>query len=78
MHILNDVKNKIKRMAMEQGLYAQVIKLRRKDLKFDAAAKDKNSSKFKFHGQSARSRYWFDLDLDWIDINFSTREPDFY
>ena len=65
-------------MATEQSLYAQVIKFRRKYLKFDAADKNKNASKFKFQGQSARSRYWFDLDLDWIDINFSTREPDFY
>ena len=32
----------------------------------------------KFQGQSARSHLWFDLDLDWIDMNFSTREPDFY
>ena len=63
---------------MEQSLYAQVIMFRRKDLKFDAADKNKNASKFKFQGQSARSKYWFDLDLDWIDINFSTREPDFY
>ena len=29
-------------------------------------------------GQSARSQLWFDLELDWIKINFSTREPDFY
>ena len=49
----------------------------RKDLKFDAADKNKNASKFKFRGQSARSIYWFDLDLIWIDINFSTREPDY-
>ena len=76
--ISQDVKNNIKRMAMEQSLYAQVIMFWRKDLKFDAADKNKNSSKFKFQGQSARSRYWFDLDLYWIDINFSTREPDFY
>ena len=40
--------------------------------------KTKTQFKFKFQGQSARSRYWFDLDLDWIDINFSTRGPDFY
>ena len=40
--ILNDVKNKIKRMATEQSLYAQVIKFRRKDLIFDAADKNKN------------------------------------
>ena len=45
---------------------------------FDAADKNKTESKFKFKGQSARSQLWFDLDLDWIDINFSTREPDFY
>ena len=63
---------------MEQSLYTQVIKFRRKDMKFDAADKNKNTSKFKCQGQSARSRYWFDLDLDWIDINFSPREPDFY
>ena len=28
--------------------------------------------------QSARSQLWFDLDLDWIDKNFTTHEPDFY
>ena len=32
--IPRDVKNNIKRMATEQGLYAQVFKLRRKDLIF--------------------------------------------
>ena len=63
---------------MEQSLYAQVIMFRRKDLKFDAADKKKNVSKFKFQGQPGRSKLWFDLDLDWIDINFSTRETDFY
>ena len=25
-----------------------------------------------------RSQCWFDLDVDWIEENFSTREPDFY
>ena len=63
---------------MEQSLYAQVIMFWRKDLKFDAADKNKNESKFKFQGQSERSQLWFDLNLDWIDMNFSTREPDFY
>ena len=76
--ILGVVKNNIKLMAMEQSLYAQVIKSRRKDLIFDAADKNKNESKFKFQGQSARSQLWFDIDLYWIDMNFSTREPDFY
>ena len=63
---------------MEQNLYAQVVKLLRKDLKFVAGDKNKNEAKFKFQGQSARSQLWFDLDLDWIDKIFSTREPDFY
>ena len=63
---------------MEQSLYAQVVRLRRKDLLFYAAYTNKTESKFKFQGQSARSQLWFDLDLDWIEINFSTHEPDFY
>ena len=47
-------------------------------MKFVATDTNQNGAKFKFQGQYARSQIWFDLDLDWIDINFSTREPDFY
>ena len=65
-------------MAMKKGLYAQVIKLRINDLKFVAIDKNKNEAKFNFQGQSARSQRWFDLDLDWIEVNFSTRDPDSY
>ena len=63
---------------MEQGLYAQVIMIRQTYLKFVATDKNKNEVKFKFKGQSARSQRWFDLDLDWIEVNFSTREHHFY
>ena len=52
------------RMYMEQGLYAQVIMLRRKYLKFVTTDKNKNEAKFKFQGLSARSQLWFDLDID--------------
>ena len=76
--IPRDVKNNIDRMAMEQGLYAQVIMPCREDLKFVAANKNKNEAKFKFQGQSARSQRWFDIDLDWIGVSFSTRDPDLY
>ena len=40
--------------------------------------KNKNETKFRFRGQFARSQIWFDIGLDWIKINFSTRETDFY
>ena len=50
-----DVKNNIKRLVTEQGLYAQAVKLRRKDFLFDEADKNKIESKFNFQGQSARS-----------------------
>ena len=63
-------------MAMEQSLYAKVVKLFRKYLKFSATDKNNNEAKFKFQGQSARSQLWFDLDLDWIKVNFSSSEPD--
>ena len=43
-----------------------------------ATDKNKSEAKFKFQGQYARSQIWFDLDLDWTKINFSTRETDFY
>ena len=43
-------------MAMEQSLYAQVVNILRKDLKFVATDKNKNEAKFKFQGQSARSQ----------------------
>ena len=32
----------------------------------------------KFQGKLEISQSWFDLDLDWIEIDFSTREPDLY
>ena len=63
---------------MEQGLHAQVIKISLKDLKFIAANKNKNEAEFKFQGKSARSQRWFDLDFDWIEVNFSTCEPGLY
>ena len=65
-------------MATEQGLYAQLVMLHWKYLKWIAANKNKNWAKFKFPGQSTRSQRWFDLDFDWIEVNFITPEPDFY
>ena len=63
---------------MEQVLYAQVIMLHRKDTKVVATDKIKNEAKLKLQDQSARSECWFDLDFDWIEENFSTRDPYFY
>ena len=63
---------------MEQGFYAQVVVLRRKYLKFTEANKNKNDAKFKFQGQSARSQRWFDFYFYWVEVHFSTREPDLY
>ena len=72
------VNNDIKIMGMEHGLYAHVIKLHRKDLKLIAASKNTNEAKFKFQDQSARSLRWFNFEFIWIEVHFSTREPDFY
>ena len=49
-----------------------------KGFDFFATDKNKNEAKFKFQGQSAIWQRWFDLDLDWIEVNFSTLEPYFY
>ena len=68
-----EVKNNIKRMSMEQGLYTQVVMLCRKYLKLTEADKNKNEAKFNLQGQFARSQSLFDLYFDWIEENFSTR-----
>ena len=78
MKLLIFVKNNIKLMATEQGLYAQVAKLRRKDLKFIAENRNKNEAKFKVQVQYERSQSWFDLEFDYIEVNFITHEPDLY
>ena len=65
-------------MAMKRSLYAQVVNLRCKYLKFVAIYKNQNGAKFKFQGQSTRSQRWFDLDLNWIEVNFITHELDLY
>ena len=44
-------------MAMEQGLYSQVVALCQKYLKFTETNKNKYEAKFKFQGQSARSQH---------------------
>ena len=65
-------------MVTEPGLYAKVIKISQKYLKSIAENRKKNEAKFKFQGQSARLQCLFNLDFDWIEVNFSTRETDFY
>ena len=73
-----EMKNNINRNLMEHVLYTQEVKLRQKYLKFVATDRNKNEAKFKFQGQSARSQRWFDIDFDYIEVNFSTLEPDLY
>ena len=73
-----EVKNNINRMAMEQGLYAQLVMISRKDLKFIAEDKNKTEAKLNFQGQSARSQRLFDIDFDCVEVNFITREPNLY
>ena len=65
-------------MSTKQGLYSQVVMLRRKDLDSTEANKNKIEAKFKFQGQFARSQRWFDIDFDWIEETFITHEPDLY
>ena len=66
----------LKNMALEQGLYAQVVMIHRRNLD-DLKEKDKAKC-FNFQGKSTRTKHWFDLDHEWLKENFMTREPDFY
>ena len=68
----------MKRIAMEQSIYAQGVLLQQKGLKIHGEKKPKYEDKFKFQGQYAISKRSFDLDFDWTEENFSTRKPYFY
>ena len=51
-------------MATEQGLYTQVFMIRRNDS--DDEKERKNTNKYNFQGQSARSMRCFDFDHEYI------------
>ena len=50
---------------MEQGLYAQVVMILRKDP--ENKKEKENTNKQNFQGKSTRSRHWFDLDPEWLE-----------
>ena len=63
-------------MALENGLYAQVVMILRREL--DDKKEKNKTKKFNFQGQSERTKHWFDIDHEWLKENFMTRKPDFY
>ena len=62
-------------MDLENGLYSQVIVIRRRESD-DKKGKDK--AKKNFQRKSAKTKCWFDLNHEWLKENFTTHEPYFY
>ena len=58
-------------MAVEQGLYAQVVMIRQRES--DDKKEKENTKKYNFQGQPARSRRCFNIDHGWLKENFRTR-----
>ena len=66
----------LKKIALDQGLYAQVVMILRRE---SDGIKEKDMTKvYNFQGKSARTKLWFNLDREWLKEKFITREPDFY
>ena len=63
-------------MALENGLYAQVVMILRRELD-DVKEKYKRKI-YNFQEQSEKTKHWFGLDHERLKENFITREPDFY
>ena len=63
-------------MALENGLYAKVFMIHRKELYYKKVRY--RTKKYNFQGQSVRTKNWFDLDHEWLKENFITCEPYFY
>ena len=67
-NIPNEVKAVFKNMALENGLYIQVVMIRIRELD---DKKDKvKTKKHHFQGKSARTKHWFDLDHEWLKEKF--------
>ena len=75
-NISNKIKAALKTMATKQGLYAQVVTIRRRES--DNENEIEKIKKYNFQRKSSRSRRWFDLDHERLEENFKTRGPDFY
>ena len=61
---------------MEQALFAQVVIICQKES--ESKTKKKNTKKYNFQEKSTSSRRWFNIDHEWLEEYFMTREPDFY
>ena len=68
-------KRLLKILALEQGFYAQVDMIRRRDSD-DTKAKD-NTKKLSPR-KTARTQNCFNIDHEWLKETFMTREPYFY
>ena len=44
----------------------------------DNKKEKENTKKYNFQGQSARSKFRFDIDREWLEENVSTHELDYY
>ena len=56
----------------------KVVMICPKDLNITEKNRNKNEDKFKYQSQYARFKHRFDIDFDWIEKHFSTREPGLY
>ena len=57
-------------MALDQGLYAQVVMIRRRYL---GGITVKDKTKNNFQGKSARTKDWFNIDCEWFKEKRMTR-----
>ena len=69
-------KQLLKKMALAEGLYAQVVLISRRNLNdfFFKIRQNKLTSK----ENQQEPKNWFDLDHEWLKEYCMTREPDFY
>ena len=62
------------KISLEDTLYAGVVRIRRKRIVQKKKTR-KSKITYLFKRQSARSKHSFGIDIEWVEENFSTREP---
>ena len=77
-NIPSEIKKKVKTIYLNKTFCSQLVMMECKTEVKRVKQISKSRKTYLFQGHSERSKHWFDLDIDWIEYYFMTREPEFF
>ena len=75
-NVPQNIPYEILKIALEDVLYLQDVTIRNNTELQEGEILPKTTETYSFKGHSEISKHWFDIDLEWMEDNFMTREPE--